>query len=136
MAWHCTLEPRALASALTERRTGRLQSEDFAGASEQLELQARTMLGLDRRLRGFDARFRSLEKAVTSAAELAAASARCGQDGAEAATAAAAAVRVEAEARCRELAKRIDGLRRTWKPRWTALCRSAWAKTSRASRGA
>ncbi|CAJ1355078.1 unnamed protein product [Effrenium voratum] len=111
MAWHCTLEPRALASALTERRPVRPGSAgDFAGASEQLELQARTMLGLDRRLRGFDARFRSLEKAVTSAAELAAASARCGQDGAEAATAAAAAVRVEAEARCRELAKRIDGI--------------------------
>lgn len=36
--------------------------------------------------------------------------ARCGRDGIEAATAAAAAVRVEAEAKCRDLSKRIDGL--------------------------
>eukprot|EP00434_Breviolum_minutum_P032726 symbB.v1.2.028939.t5/scaffold3119.1/size63149/2 len=40
------------------------------------ELQARTMLALDRRLRGFDARFKALEKAIASAAELAAESSR------------------------------------------------------------
>eukprot|EP00435_Cladocopium_sp_Y103_P015150 s1275_g3.t1 len=37
---------------------------------------------------------------------------RCGRDGIEAATAAAAAVRVEAEAKCRDLSKRIDSLSR------------------------
>ena len=79
-------------------------------AKEQMEVQARTMLGLDRRLRGFDLRFKSLEKAIASAAELAAASSKCGRDGIEAATAAAAAVRVEGEARCRDLSKRIDAL--------------------------
>lgn len=88
------------------------ESPEGKDAQEQLELQARTMLGLDRRLRGFDARFKSLEKAIASAAELAAASSRCGRDGIEAATAAAAAVRVEAEAKCRDLSKRIDSLSR------------------------
>lgn len=88
------------------------ESPEGKDAQEQLELQARTMPGLDRRLRGFDARFKSLEKAIASAAELAAASSRCGRDGIEAATAAAAAVRVEAEAKCRDLSKRIDSLSR------------------------
>lgn len=79
----------------------------------ELELHAvhaRTLRDLDRKIRGFDARFKSMEKAVASAADLAAASSRCGRDGIEAATAATAAVRVEAEAKCRELAQRIESL--------------------------
>ncbi|CAE7350951.1 unnamed protein product [Symbiodinium sp. CCMP2456] len=79
----------------------------------ELELHAvhaGTLRDLDRKIRGFDARFKSMEKAVASAADLAAASSRCGRDGIEAATAATAAVRVEAEAKCRELAQRIESL--------------------------
>lgn len=106
-----TPRKKAMAEGSASVQVSRLLRESGQeDAKDQLELQARTMLALDRRLRGFDARFKALEKAIASAAELAAESSRCGRDGMEAATAAAAAVRVEAEAKCRDLSKRIDGL--------------------------
>mmetsp|Transcript_12964 Transcript_12964/g.24514 ORF Transcript_12964/g.24514 Transcript_12964/m.24514 type:complete len:630 (+) Transcript_12964:1-1890(+) len=83
---------------------------------DELGVQARVVRDLDRKVRGFDARFKAMEKAVASAADLAAASSRCGRDGIEAATAATAAVRVEAEAKCRDLAQRIECLP---SPKWT-----------------
>mmetsp|Transcript_23109 Transcript_23109/g.57463 ORF Transcript_23109/g.57463 Transcript_23109/m.57463 type:complete len:1121 (-) Transcript_23109:204-3566(-) len=79
-------------------------------AREQLDLQARTMLGLDRRVRGFDSRLQALEEAVSSAADLAAASSQCSRDGVEAATAVASAVRLETEARCADMEKRLERL--------------------------
>jgi len=106
-----TPRKKAMAEGSASVQVSRLLRESGQeDAKDQLELQARTMLALDRRLRGFDARFKALEKAIASAAELAAESSRCGRDGMEAATAAAAAVRVEAEAKCRDLSKRIDSL--------------------------
>jgi len=92
------------------RATGSTRASPRPQEPAELELHARALRDLDRKMRGFDARFKSMEKAVASAADLAAASSRCGRDGIEAATAATAAVRVEAEAKCRELAQRIESI--------------------------
>ncbi|CAE7553348.1 pgl [Symbiodinium natans] len=107
--------PESASARMSQRLKGTASTHASPLQEEPVEELSRTpwqlwLRELDRKVRGFDARFRSMEKAVASAADLAAASSRCGRDGIEAATAATAAVRVEAEAKCRELAQRIESL--------------------------